>query len=93
MDSKVFNYKHITLEDKVIDIKNNLKMKDAPSLNLWHTIWMPKIEIEGINRLIDDINKIYKVFYVTYSEEENNLDLKNILYYFFLEEKKMPLIW
>ena len=53
---------------------------------------MSKKKIEGINRLIDDINKIYKVFYDTYSEEEKNLDLKNILDYFFLEEKKMPLI-
>ncbi len=38
-------------------------MKDAPSLNLWHTNYNSQEEINGLNRLIDDINKGYKVFY------------------------------
>ena len=61
----------------------NLKMKDAPSLNLWHTNYNAEEEVNGLNRLIDDINKGYKVFYNIYSEEEKNQTLiKNILAYF-----------
>ena len=56
-----------------------MKMKEAPSLNLWHTNLNIDEEVRGINRLITDINKGYKVFYDIYTEEEKKkTHLKNI---------------
>lgn len=67
----------------------DLKMKDAPSLNLWHTNFNAKEEVDGLNRLIDDINKGYQVFYDIYSEEEKQLDpYKKYTGLFYLRGKK-----
>ena len=111
MYSNAKNFRHITLEDKIIDVinhpafknfgfylfpwndksryKHNLKMKDAPSLNLWHTNFNAKEEVDGLNRLIDDINKGYQVFYDIYSEEEKQLDpYKKYTGLFYLRGKK-----
>ena len=64
-------------------------MKDAPSLNLWHTNFNAKEEVDGLNRLIDDINKGYQVFYDIYSEEEKQLDpYKKYTGLFYLRGKK-----
>lgn len=111
MYSNAKNFRHITLEDKIIDVINHpafknfgfylfpwndkeryskdLKMKDAPSLNLWHTNFNAKEEVDGLNRLIDDINKGYQVFYDIYSEEEKQLDpYKKYTGLFYLRGKK-----
>ena len=68
---------------------DNMKMKDVYTLNLWHTNLNPHEEVEGLNRLIDDINKGYKVFYDIYSEEEKKKDpQKEYTGLFFLRGKK-----
>ena len=67
----------------------DLTMKEAPSLNLWHTNYNSTEEVNGLNRLIDDINKGYKVFYDIYSEEEKKLDpYKKYTGLFYLRGKK-----
>ena len=67
----------------------NMKMKDVYTLNLWHTNLNPEEEVEGLNRLIDDINKGYKVFYDIYSEEDKKKDpQKEYTGLFFLRGKK-----
>ena len=71
----------------------NMAMKDVISLNLWHTNLKAEEEVSGLNRLIDEINKGYKVFYDIYTEEEKKKDpFKNSLDSFLLEVKKMLLI-
>ena len=68
---------------------DNMKMKDVYTLNLWHTNLNPHEEVKGLNRLIDDINKGYKVFYDIYSEEEKKKDpQKEYTGLFFLRGKK-----
>ena len=63
-------------------------MKDAPSLNLWHTNLNINEEINGINRLIADINKGYKVFYNIYTDEEKKRPIKKNTRLFYLRGKK-----
>ena len=65
-----------------------MKMKDAPSLNLWHTNLNINEEINGINRLIADINKGYKVFYNIYTDEEKKRPIKKNTRLFYLRGKK-----
>ena len=66
-----------------------MKMKEAPSLNLWHTNLNIDEEVRGINRLITDINKGYKVFYDIYTEEEKKKDpFKKHTGLFYLRGKK-----
>ena len=67
----------------------SMTMKEVTSLNLWHTNLNPKEEVDGLNRLIDDINKGYKVFYDIYTEEEKKADpFKKYTGLFFLRGKK-----
>ena len=71
----------------------SMTMKEVTSLNLWHTNLNPKEEVNGLNRLIDDINKGYKVFYDIYTEEEKKADpFKKYNCLFFLRGKKKHLI-
>lgn len=41
-------------------------MKYAPSLHLWHTHMDPQQMVNGINRLIDDVNEGKQVIYDFY---------------------------
>ena len=67
----------------------NMTMKEVTSLNLWHTNLNAKEEVAGLNRLIDDINKGYKVFYDIYTEEEKKSDpYKKYTGLFYLRGKK-----
>ena len=52
-------------------------MREVTSLNLWHTNLNAKEEVAGLNRLIDDINKGYKVIDVPIefkSDFKDNID-------------------
>ena len=67
----------------------NMAMKDVISLNLWHTNLKAEEEVSGLNRLIDEINKGYKVFYDIYTEEEKKKDpFKKYTGLFFIRGKK-----
>ena len=67
----------------------NMTMREAASLNLWHTNLNPEEEVDGLNRLIDDINKGYKVFYDIYTEHEKQADpYKKYTGLFFIRGKK-----
>ena len=67
----------------------DMTMRDAITLNLWHTNLNAEEEVDGLNRLIDEINKGYKVFYDIYSEEEKKKDpLKKYTGLFFIRGKK-----
>ena len=67
----------------------NMIMREVTSLNLWHTNLNAKEEVAGLNRLIDDINKGYKVFYDIYTEKEKQSDpYKKYTGLFFLRGKK-----
>ncbi len=88
-DFKGFGFYLFPWNDKSRYSKN-MKMKDVYTLNLWHTNLNPEEEVEGLNRLIDDINKGYKVFYDIYSEEDKKKDpQKEYTGLFFLRGKKM----
>ena len=67
----------------------DMTMRDAITLNLWHTNQNAEEEVDGLNRLIDEIDKGYKVFYDIYSEEEKKKDpLKKYTGLFFIRGKK-----
>ena len=67
----------------------DMTMRDAITLNLWHTNLNAEEEVDGLNRLIDEIDKGYKVFYDIYSEEEKKKDpLKKYTGLFFIRGKK-----
>ena len=67
----------------------DMTMKDVAPLHLWHTNINAQEEVDGVNRLIDDINKGYKVFYDIYTEEEKKKDpQKQYTGLFFLRGKK-----
>ena len=67
----------------------DMTMKEVINLNLWHTNFNVEEEVSGINRLIDDINKGYKVFYDIYTEDEKKLDsYKKYTGLFYLRGKK-----
>lgn len=46
----------------------------APTLHLWHTHMDPQQMVNGINRLIDDVEKGKQVIYDFYSEQEKKQD-------------------
>lgn len=52
----------------------NMTMADAPSLHLWHTNMHVGKMVDGVNRMIDDINKGENVFYDFYSDKEKNAE-------------------
>ena len=61
-------------------------------MNLWHTNLKAEEEVDGLNRLIDEINKGYKVFYDIYTEEEKKADpYKKYTGLLFLRGKKCSL--
>jgi len=47
---------------------------DAPALHLWHTGMSVQMMVNGVNRMIDDINAGECVFYPIYSDEEQSAD-------------------
>ena len=51
-----------------------LSMQHAPTLHLWHTHMDPQQMVDGVNRLIDDINDGKKIIYDFYSEREKEQD-------------------
>ena len=67
----------------------DMKMKEVAPLNLMHTNLNPEEEVDGLNFLIDEINKGYKVFYDIYTEEEKIKDpYKKYTGLFFIKGKK-----
>ena len=66
-----------------------MTMREVASLNLWHTNLNPEEEVDGLNWLIDEINKGNKVFYDIYTEEEKKADsFKKYTGLFFIRGKK-----
>lgn len=51
-----------------------LPMRRAPELLLWHTCMDPRVFVDGVNRLIDDIDDGRQVFYDIYTDEEKTRD-------------------
>ena len=49
-------------------------MRYAPNLHLWHTHMDPQQMVNGVNRLIDDINDGKQVIYDIYTEQEKEQD-------------------
>lgn len=52
----------------------NMTMKDAPALHLWHTNMNVQQMVDGVNRLIDDINSGKKVLYDFYTDQEKKTE-------------------
>lgn len=62
-----------------------MTMRDAPTLHLWHTNFDVDLMVDGVNRMIDDINEGKKVFYDIYTQEQKAQDhSKNLTGLFFL---------
>lgn len=62
----------------------NMTMYDVPSLLLWHTNMDVQEMVDGVNRLIDDVNDGKQVIYNFYTEEEKIDDpsKKTCLFFF-----------
>ena len=64
----------------------DMTMKEVAPLHLWHTNINAQEEVDGVNRLIDDI-KFFMIF--TQKKKKRKILKNNLLDFFSLEEKKM----
>lgn len=51
-----------------------MTIREAPSLLLWHTNMDPQEMVNGVNRLIDEVNAGNQVLYDYYTDEEKRAD-------------------
>lgn len=72
-------YGHLIFPWDDTDRYAGLTMRDAPSLHIWHTNMDAAVMVDGVNRMIDDLNDGKTVFYDFYSEQEKADDPTKIL--------------
>lgn len=67
-------------------------MRYAPNLHIWHTSMDPQQMVNGVNRLIDDVNDGKQVIYDIYSPEEKEQDpeKKNTCLFYFRGRPNAP---
>ena len=71
---------------------SSMTMKAVPELHLWHTNRNVQSMVDGVNRMIDDRNAGFQVFYDIYTDKEKAADTSKKLtgLFFFRGEPGKP---